>query len=478
MLIQHIALVPTSDGVDPSELARVSAALQKQVARDLGPLWGVSATVDAFPQLEDVPLGYWPILVSTGEESHDTGRFCDENGQPYAHLLLSPHWSVVASRTCLELLVNPSGTRSVVCTSPRYDQGLVQVLVDICAACEDPSHAYVINDVLVSDFCTPGFYESDAVGAQERCSFYGSIAAPLQVLIGGHLTWFDSASDSWWLRTQHEGEPVDTRLGSLDAEIGSVRELVRRHAPASRRTLTLSYEAFETRARMLREQAAFAAQARARRLRVLLGRHDAFDDVTREFELAEAPHILTRSHGTERSVVASFVLPPPDEPAAHTVPPALQPARPEQAHPAAREASAAAPRAASPTKQPPPSSSIAPPTLASMAPERAREGLDVRLVGGALVLAVLAVFAVTQRRASSTPRAARPAAAPAAVVDAALAPAPLAAAAPEPTPASSAAAASAVAPPVVPAATQPPRRRKADRRANETPIEALFETRR
>ena len=67
MLVTHIALVPDSpDAVDSNELARVSAAIQRQVMRDFGPRWNVTATVDAFPRLEEVPLGYWPVILTRG----------------------------------------------------------------------------------------------------------------------------------------------------------------------------------------------------------------------------------------------------------------------------------------------------------------------------------------------------------------------------------------------------------------------------
>jgi hypothetical protein len=46
-----------------SNLLRVSAALQKQASRDLAPIWELSATVDAFAKLKDVPDGYWPIII-------------------------------------------------------------------------------------------------------------------------------------------------------------------------------------------------------------------------------------------------------------------------------------------------------------------------------------------------------------------------------------------------------------------------------
>ena len=57
MLPIHLALVSLVQGHDPGDVSRVGAALQRQATRDFGPVWGVRATVDSFPRLEDVPLG-------------------------------------------------------------------------------------------------------------------------------------------------------------------------------------------------------------------------------------------------------------------------------------------------------------------------------------------------------------------------------------------------------------------------------------
>ncbi len=56
-LLRQIALVSESQSVNASDLALVSAALQKQATRDLIQFWDIKATVDAFPRLEDVPIG-------------------------------------------------------------------------------------------------------------------------------------------------------------------------------------------------------------------------------------------------------------------------------------------------------------------------------------------------------------------------------------------------------------------------------------
>lgn len=62
-LIRQVALVSITDSVPSETVMQISAALQKQATRDLGPIWEVSATVDAFDRLGQVPVGTWPIVI-------------------------------------------------------------------------------------------------------------------------------------------------------------------------------------------------------------------------------------------------------------------------------------------------------------------------------------------------------------------------------------------------------------------------------
>jgi hypothetical protein len=229
MPARHIALVPEF-GMNPSELARVSAALQKQVARDLEPVWQVSATVDAFPTLEDVPAGYWPIILTYRAVGSDAGIHVDRNGQPFALVELTTSWSLTASHVCLELVTDPFGSRTFPGPSPRPDQGDVEFLGAICDPCEHSEYAYIINDVLVSDFCTPAYWDPAAT-AKERRSFTGVVQYAYQVLPGGHLSWYDPSTNRWWLRRFSGGILTDVEVGSADALRGSVREFMARHSP-------------------------------------------------------------------------------------------------------------------------------------------------------------------------------------------------------------------------------------------------------
>jgi len=44
MLTIHVALVADADAVSARDLPRVAAALDRQVTRDFGPLWGILAS--------------------------------------------------------------------------------------------------------------------------------------------------------------------------------------------------------------------------------------------------------------------------------------------------------------------------------------------------------------------------------------------------------------------------------------------------
>jgi hypothetical protein len=268
-LTQHIALVPEAGGINASELARVCAALQKQLTRDLAPMWGINATINAFPHLEDVPLGYWPIIITFCELGDQAGVHIDKNGQPYAQVEMSPGWSLHASQACLDMLINPFARKLVAGPSPRPDQGPVEFLLEIGAPCNDPDSAYVIDDVLVSDFCTPAFWGSSAA-SDHSYSFTGALHTPHQVMPGGHLTWHDPITDKWWLRHHLNQTLVDTRLGALDGRIGVVREAMRLRAPQALRAEKMTVAAFEARLGVRRQHALQASQFQAHRLRTLV----------------------------------------------------------------------------------------------------------------------------------------------------------------------------------------------------------------
>jgi hypothetical protein len=213
-------------------VTEIGAAIQRQLSRDVGPIWDVNATIDAFAALEHVPPGYWPILVGDnfpGTES--VGMHLDRDGQPFALVELSPSWSLTASHEAIEMVIDPWGNRTVPGGSPMAGQGLVDILVEVCDPPGGAQWAYTVNGYLVSDFVTPNYY--DPVGAAGvRYSFTGAMTGPREILEGGYLSWRDPATREWWQADRTESTEIRfKRLGQLDPQGRPIRELVDEQTP-------------------------------------------------------------------------------------------------------------------------------------------------------------------------------------------------------------------------------------------------------
>jgi hypothetical protein len=200
---------------------RTAAALQKQVTRDFGPLWNVHATVNAFNSLDDVPVDYWPIMIRTDIQTPGAaGVHEDQDGQPFALVQYSNSWTLTASHELLEMLGDPYGNRLIAGQSIKPDQGRVRYLVEVCDPCEGWQFSYRVNNVTLSDFFTPHFFDpTPAPGV--RYSFGGNITSPRQVLRGGYISWENPVNRSWWQQTWFSGNaPVFRELGPMDQSSG------------------------------------------------------------------------------------------------------------------------------------------------------------------------------------------------------------------------------------------------------------------
>ena len=233
-LIRQLALVSESANVKPGDLMKVSAALQKQAARDLAPIWEISATVDPFDRLEDVPLGYWPLIVKDdiGEPGAE-GIHKDKDGQPFALITARADlesWALTASHEALEMLVDPFGNRLVAGDSPAEGQGRVNFLLEVCDPSEGSQFGYSVNGIPVSDFYTPQYFDPvKAPGV--RYSYTGAITEPRQVLQGGYLSWHEPVSDHWFQLTWFDGRGPGVRdIGPIDQSDESLRAQVDRRA--------------------------------------------------------------------------------------------------------------------------------------------------------------------------------------------------------------------------------------------------------
>ena len=229
MLIQQVALVSRTKKIKMSELTLVAAALQKQATRDLGPIWNVQATVDVFEKLNDVPVGYWPIIIQDSLNGISAeGYHTDRYRQPFSLVKYSDVWKLTCSHELCEMLVDPFGSRMVGSGSIKSDQGRVNYLVEVCDPCEDDQFAYYINGIRVSDFYTPNYF--DPVKASGvRYSFSGSITEPKQVLKDGYLSWLDPTTAQWWQANYFDNDIVFNNItDKMGLQEGTLRARIDR----------------------------------------------------------------------------------------------------------------------------------------------------------------------------------------------------------------------------------------------------------
>jgi hypothetical protein len=212
-LTEYVALVSLTSEVSTRSLMQVAAALQKQVTRDFGPIWGLPATVDAFEDLSSMPNDYYPVVVFSdrdeliqrlaadiGEqpalqliEEFERGRVTGIHlntftRQPFALVAATDAWPVVASHELLEMLADKYGNRLVAAAHPTRPELRVKYLLEVCDPCQ--TAWYAVNGVRVSDFYTPRYFDPVSIGAL-RYSFTGALEYPLHVLDGGYVTWLD-----------------------------------------------------------------------------------------------------------------------------------------------------------------------------------------------------------------------------------------------------------------------------------------------
>ncbi len=271
----HLALVVEAPTVSARATMEIAAALQRQLTRDVAPIWDVYATIDLFEVLEHVPPGYWPILVSDNIPGvEDIGMHLDQDGQPFALVEVSPSWSLTASHEVIEMVTDPWGNRVVPGGSPMEGQGLVNILVEICDPVGGTGCAYTVNGYLVSDFVTPNYYDPVAATGV-RYSFTGALDGPRRVQEGGYLSWRDPVTGEWWQCDRVErSELTFRRLGLLDEDGRPIRERVNQLTPmvqlytGTSRSDPALRDAYERRASTRAASQARAAAIRAK-MRVL-----------------------------------------------------------------------------------------------------------------------------------------------------------------------------------------------------------------
>jgi hypothetical protein len=199
MVPKRIGLASRSNAVSLADLTRVAAAINLQVQRDFKPIWNISASIVALPDPESIEPGVWPVFIvdDTGFDGA-LGLHLTDHNQPYALVQSGSTWSLTTAHEVLEMLADPSGNWLIPSSGITVSNGQVkdldgakfEYLVEVADPSEDPANAYMIDDVLVSDFYTPNFFDH-AASPGVRYSFSGKITRPREILKGGYISWLN-----------------------------------------------------------------------------------------------------------------------------------------------------------------------------------------------------------------------------------------------------------------------------------------------
>jgi hypothetical protein len=210
------ALVSESTRLESTEIDRVVLALQKQLIHDFTPAWRIAATITVFSKLEDVPIGHWPLVVKDRLDIEALAFHSEQNGQPFGLIAYRDDWAKSASHTLLEMLIDPKGDRLAKGPSPVAGQAYdVEYLMQICDPCM--AGEYRIDDIAVSDFSLPAFWQPLRSGAIKG-SETGLLTRPFEVARGGLISWRDPTTNRWYQKMWF-GERAEVRdLGSLGSD--------------------------------------------------------------------------------------------------------------------------------------------------------------------------------------------------------------------------------------------------------------------
>jgi hypothetical protein len=228
----QISIINESTVLPDAEVLPVVAALQKQVTNDFRPVWGTDAELTLVSRGAQPPNGsWWLVLLDDSDQANALGYHdLTSDGLPIgkvfagSDLKAGTSWTVTASHELLEMLGDPNINLTVFVQNSNTAGTLFAY--EVCDACEDDTLGYSIDNVLLSDFIYPAWFESFRAEGSTQFDRMNKIQTPFQLLAGGYIGTFNVNSGSGW--TQLTAEKRPTTLQNRGA-VGTRRE--RRNTP-------------------------------------------------------------------------------------------------------------------------------------------------------------------------------------------------------------------------------------------------------
>lgn len=190
LLAPSIVIVDVDAGVEPAEVARVAAALQRQILEHFSPAWGVMASVRAATPDKPPRVGEWRLELRKTPTIDDALGYHDRQSDGTPILFVFPPlcaedgtpWSSCASHEILEALADPGLHRVEQLTDGR--------IAALEVADQVEADTYEIDGVAVSNFNTESNYD----GGPPPYDYLGKQTQPFEVRPGGYAQIYDPTS--------------------------------------------------------------------------------------------------------------------------------------------------------------------------------------------------------------------------------------------------------------------------------------------
>jgi hypothetical protein len=225
-----LAVFNLSTALSDDQIKAALPALQTQITRDFAPVYGIDAHLVFIPKDARPPKGSWWITVFDNSDQPGALGYHDltPEGRPLGKVFAGTDiaaglsWTVTMSHEILEMLADPDINLTVFYQSGTATGRLYAY--EVCDAPEADRFGYMIDDVLVSDFVHPAWFQDTAADGT-RFDHAGHIKAPLEILPGGYIGIFDVAGSGWIQLV-----PAGAEMAYIDRpRVGSRRE--RRRTP-------------------------------------------------------------------------------------------------------------------------------------------------------------------------------------------------------------------------------------------------------
>ena len=228
----QISVINESTVLADADVTPVVAALQKQVTNDFRPVWGTDAELTIVSKGTQPANGsWWLVLLDDSDQANALGYHdLTTEGLPIGKVFVASDlkggtaWTVTASHELLEMLGDPNINLTVFVENSNTAG--VLYAYEVCDACEDDSLGYQIDNILLSDFVYPSWFESFRTEGSTQFDRVNKMQTPLQLLAGGYIGIFSVNSGSGWQQKTAEKHPTSLRNRGA---VGTRRE--RRNIP-------------------------------------------------------------------------------------------------------------------------------------------------------------------------------------------------------------------------------------------------------